>query len=63
MALTITVGYHSMIQIVLRLKMKDFEDKIILVTGSASGIGRDAAVAFASRGGTVIGVDLSLIHI
>lgn len=38
--------------------MKEFQDKIILVTGSASGIGRDTAIAFANGGGTVVGVDI-----
>ena len=40
--------------------MKEFQDKIILVTGSASGIGRDAAIAFANAGGTVIGSDINV---
>jgi len=38
--------------------MKEFRDKVILVTGSASGIGRDTAIAFANAGGTVIGTDI-----
>ncbi|MEM8862191.1 MAG: glucose 1-dehydrogenase [Chloroflexota bacterium] len=38
--------------------MKEFEEKVILVTGSASGIGRDAAIAFAQQGGVVIGTDI-----
>jgi NAD(P)-dependent dehydrogenase (short-subunit alcohol dehydrogenase family) len=28
----------------------DFEEKVVLVTGAVSGIGREAALAFASRG-------------
>ncbi|MFT5194681.1 MAG: NAD(P)-dependent dehydrogenase (short-subunit alcohol dehydrogenase family), partial [Candidatus Promineifilaceae bacterium] len=39
--------------------MSEFEGKIILVTGSASGIGRDVAIAFANAGGTVIGTDIN----
>ena len=37
----------------------DFKDKIILVTGAGSGIGREAALAFAGRGAFVVGVDLN----
>lgn len=33
--------------------MKDFEGKAVLITGGTSGIGRAAAVAFASRGASV----------
>jgi NAD(P)-dependent dehydrogenase (short-subunit alcohol dehydrogenase family) len=32
---------------------RDFEDKIVLVTGAGSGIGREAALSFASRGALV----------
>ncbi|MEM9775080.1 MAG: glucose 1-dehydrogenase [Chloroflexota bacterium] len=39
--------------------MSEFENKVILVTGSASGIGRDAAIAFAAAGGTVVGTDIN----
>ncbi len=39
--------------------MSDFEDKIVLVTGSASGIGRETAIAFAAGGATVIGSDIN----
>lgn len=39
--------------------MGTFTDKIVLVTGSASGIGRDAALAFGREGGIVIGTDLN----
>lgn len=38
--------------------MKEFQDKVILVTGSASGIGRETAIAFANAGGRVIGTDI-----
>ena len=31
----------------------DFEEKVVLVTGAGSGIGREAALAFASRGAVV----------
>ncbi|MFK7802810.1 MAG: glucose 1-dehydrogenase [Anaerolineae bacterium] len=41
--------------------MKEFLDKVILVTGSGSGIGRDTAIAFANAGGTVIGADIDAI--
>ncbi len=34
-------------------KMKDFEDKIVLVTGASSGIGRATAKAFAKQGAKV----------
>jgi len=34
--------------------MQDFKDKVVLVTGGATGIGRAAALAFARRGGTVV---------
>ena len=39
--------------------MWNFENKIVLVTGSASGIGRDTAIAFAKAGATVIGSDIN----
>ena len=37
----------------------DFREKVILVTGAGSGIGREAARAFAARGGLVYGADLN----
>jgi len=37
----------------------DFQDKVILVTGAASGIGREAALAFGRAGGVVIATDIN----
>ena len=37
----------------------DFQERVVLVTGAASGIGREAAQAFAARGGLVYGADLN----
>ena len=36
-----------------------FEDKVALVTGAASGIGRGSALAFAQEGASVIVADVS----
>lgn len=38
--------------------MKKFKNKIVLVTGAASGIGKATALAFAGRGATVIAADI-----
>jgi NAD(P)-dependent dehydrogenase (short-subunit alcohol dehydrogenase family) len=39
--------------------LNDFKDKIALVTGAGSGIGREAALAFARRGAWVYGAGLT----
>jgi NAD(P)-dependent dehydrogenase (short-subunit alcohol dehydrogenase family) len=39
--------------------MKDFEDKVVIVTGAASGIGRAAAVGFAKQGAAVVVADVN----
>ncbi len=37
----------------------NFKNKIVLITGAASGIGRAAAMAFAEAGGFVIAFDIN----
>lgn len=39
--------------------MKDFENKIVLITGAGSGIGRETAYAFAIKGATIIVADIN----
>jgi NAD(P)-dependent dehydrogenase (short-subunit alcohol dehydrogenase family) len=38
---------------------EDFKDKVVLVTGAGSGIGREAARLYAARGARVFGADLN----
>ena len=38
---------------------KRFEDKVIIITGAASGLGQDAAVRVASEGAKLVLVDLN----
>jgi len=39
----------------------EFKDKVILITGGASGIGKEAAIAFAKKGGKVVVSDVNEI--
>ena len=41
------------------MSQQDFNDKVVLVTGAGSGIGREAARSFASRGALVFAADLN----
>ena len=42
-----------------RTEMKDFDSKIVVITGAGAGIGRAAALGFAARGATVVVNSLS----
>ncbi|MEL6986366.1 MAG: glucose 1-dehydrogenase [Bacteroidota bacterium] len=37
----------------------EFNNKVVFITGAASGIGRAAAIAFAEQGATVVGADVN----
>jgi NAD(P)-dependent dehydrogenase (short-subunit alcohol dehydrogenase family) len=39
--------------------MKRFADKVVLITGTASGLGREAALRFAAEGAVIAGADIS----
>lgn len=39
--------------------MKDFKNKIVLITGAGGGIGRETALAFSAKGARIIAVDLA----
>ncbi len=41
--------------------MKIFKDKVVLVTGESSGIGRTSALAFAKEGAKVIIADINVL--
>jgi NAD(P)-dependent dehydrogenase (short-subunit alcohol dehydrogenase family) len=43
--------------------MKRFENKICLVTGAASGIGKATAIAFAKEGAKVVAADINDLSI
>ena len=43
--------------------MKRFEQKVIVITGAASGIGAATTRRMVEEGGKVVIADLSLIHI
>ncbi len=40
------------------MAIKDFKDKVVVVTGAASGIGRATALAFAREGASIVAADL-----
>ena len=39
--------------------MKDFENKVVFITGAAKGQGRAVALAFAKEGANIIAFDLA----
>ncbi|MCR9289020.1 MAG: glucose 1-dehydrogenase [Bacteroidetes bacterium] len=40
--------------------MKNFDNKVVLITGSGSGLGKDAAIAFAKLGASVVVSDVNV---
>lgn len=43
-------------------KNSDYKDKVVLVTGAASGIGRAATIEFAARGALVVAADMDAVN-
>ena len=45
--------------------MKDFKNKVAVITGSGSGMGRELAIELANAGANIalVEINLSLIHI
>ncbi len=50
---------ESELILIIEKKMKQFENKVALVTGAASGIGKATAIAFAKEGAKIILADVS----
>ena len=39
--------------------MKNFDNKVVMITGSGSGLGKDAAITFAKLGASVVVSDIN----